>query len=156
MMNLATRTLIAACAVLAFSLAATAAQAHGRRGGGHWGPGAFVGGVGIGIGVGVGLGGHYSYRPGYYHYPGYVIVDSPPVYYRSEARPVPAVPSEPAAKAAPDPIFYPRNGQSEAQTEADRVECNRWAATQPTAMADASVFQRASHACMEGRGYVVR
>ncbi len=61
-----------------------------------------------------------------------------------------------AAPAAPDPIFYPRNNQSAAQTEADRRDCNTWATTQPSAMADAKVFQRATEACMEGRGYTVR
>ncbi len=147
-MKLALRTFGAACAVLVMTLAATSAQAHGRRGGGYWGPGPFWGGVGIGVGVGS----YYAYRP---WYPGYVVVDAPPVYYRTEPQPVPAAP-EPAAKPAADPIFYPRTGQSEAQTEADRVECNRWATTQPSAMRDASVFQRATLACMEGRGYVVR
>ncbi len=149
-MKLATRTLGAACAVLVMTLAATSALAHGRRGGGYWGPGPFWGGVGIGVGIGVGSA--YAYRP---WYPGYVVVEAPPVYYRTEPQPVPATP-EPAAKPAADPIFYPRTGQSAEQTEADRVECNRWATTQPSAMRDASVFQRATLACMEGRGYVVR
>jgi hypothetical protein len=142
------QALAAGCAALALTLAATAAQAHGRRGGAYWGAGPFWGGVAIGVGVG--LSSHY-YRP---WYPGYVIVDAPPVYYRSEPQPVPAAPAP--APAAPDPIFYPRNNQSDAQTEADRVDCNRWATTQPSAMRDASVFQRATLACMEGRGYVVR
>ncbi|MBW8828393.1 MAG: hypothetical protein JF606_02960 [Burkholderiales bacterium] len=56
----------------------------------------------------------------------------------------------------PDPIFYPRNGQSSEQIEADRQSCNRWAATQSNAMADAGVFHRATLACMEGRGYTVK
>jgi hypothetical protein len=56
----------------------------------------------------------------------------------------------------PDPIFYPRNGQTQAQTEADRQECNRWATTQAGAMSDAQIFQRATYACMDGRGYSVR
>ena len=62
----------------------------------------------------------------------------------------------PAANRSPDPIFYPRNGQSPAQTEADRQDCNRWATTQQNAMSDAQVFQRATYACMDGRGYTVR
>ena len=61
-----------------------------------------------------------------------------------------------AAPTRPDPIIYPRNGQSAAQTEADRQECNRWATTQPSAVADASVFQRAVEACMDGRGYTMK
>ncbi|MFA6262652.1 MAG: hypothetical protein WC760_14400, partial [Bacteroidia bacterium] len=56
----------------------------------------------------------------------------------------------------PDPEIYPRNGQSAQQTEGDRQECNRWAVTQPSAVADASVFQRAVEACMDGRGYTMR
>lgn len=46
--------------------------------------------------------------------------------------------------------------QSAAQTETDRQECSRWATTQPRAMADASVFQHAVAACMDGRGYTTR
>jgi hypothetical protein len=64
-------------------------------------------------------------------------------------QPVPSTPP-------PDPIFYPRNGQSQAQTEVDRQACNRWATTQAGAMSDAQIFQRATFACMEGRGYTVR
>ena len=62
----------------------------------------------------------------------------------------------PQASAAAEPIFYPRNGQSAEATESDRRECNRWATTQRGAMADASIFQRATLACMEGRGYTVK
>ena len=62
----------------------------------------------------------------------------------------------PQGTHAPDPIYYPKNGQSAATTESDRRECNRWATTQAGAMNDASIFQRATFACMEGRGYTVR
>jgi hypothetical protein len=90
----------------------------------------------------------YYYANGVYYAPagsaGYVVVAPPPG----------ADSAQPAA--APEPIFYPRNGQSPEQTEADRRECNRWATTQPNAVADASVFQRAVAACMDGRGYTVR
>ncbi|MDM4768191.1 hypothetical protein [Pelomonas sp. SE-A7] len=55
-----------------------------------------------------------------------------------------------------EPIIYPRNGQSAEQLEFDRRECNRWATTQPSAMNDASVFNRAVDACMDGRGYTLR
>jgi hypothetical protein len=64
--------------------------------------------------------------------------------------------SQPVPQAAAEPIFYPRNGQSAEATESDRRECNRWATTQRGAMADASIFQRATLACMEGRGYTAR
>jgi hypothetical protein len=132
---------------------------------GYYWPGAFWGGVGIGIGIGaVGYYGGYSggyYRAGYYapYYDGYYY-DAPlvvaPVYSTSE----PAAPRVgqpvPQATAAAEPIFYPKNGQSAEATESDRRECNRWATTQRGAMNDASIFQRATFACMEGRGYTVR
>ena len=90
---------------------------------------------------------YYTQSPGQ----GYVVVAPPPG--ADAAQPVPA-PAPP--RAQPDPIYYPRTGQSAAQTETDRQECNRWATTQPRAMADAQVFQRAVAACMDGRGYTVR
>jgi hypothetical protein len=69
----------------------------------------------------------------------------------------PVPPAPPIASAAPpEPVIYPRNGQSAAQTESDRRECERWATSQPGAVADASVFQRAVAACMDGRGYSLR
>ena len=116
--------------------------------------------VGIGIGIGVPIGGYYGpgyYGPGYwgpaywgpeYYGPRYVYAPPPVVV-------APAAPAQ-ALPKAPDPIFYPNHGQSAAQTETDRQECNRWATTQPNALADASVFQRATYACMEGHGYTVR
>jgi len=88
---------------------------------------------------------YYNVAPGR----GYVVVAPPP---GAEAAPATAPPAPPS----PDPIFYPRNGQSAEQTEADRRDCNAWATTQPNAMADAKVFQRATEACMDGRGYTVR
>lgn len=65
-------------------------------------------------------------------------------------------PMVPTAPARPDPVINPRNGQNAQQTEFDRQDCNRWATTQPAALADASVFHRAVEACMDGRGYTVR
>ena len=131
-------------------LATETAQAHGR--GGRW-----WGGVSIGIGVPLVVGpGYYGpgyYGPGYYGawpaYPAPVVVAPPVAYAEPAAQPVPA-------KPAPEPIFYPRQGQSAAQVEADRQECNRWATTQPAAMADASVFHRATLACMDAHGYTAR
>ena len=148
----------------------------GWRGGygGHRGyygrPGVIWGGVGLGLGLGAvgyygGAWAPYGYAPSYY-------VDGP-VYdsysYGAVAPVVVApgefVPIDPAARAgqavppiarAPDPIFYPNKGQSAATTENERRDCNRWATTQSGAMADASIFQRATLACMEGRGYTVK
>jgi hypothetical protein len=88
---------------------------------------------------------YYAAAPG-----GYAVVAQPPG--ADTAQPVAVPPHKPL----PDPIIYPRNAQSAAQTEADRQECNRWATAQPSAMADAEVFQRAVAACMDGRGYTVR
>jgi hypothetical protein len=152
-----TRTLIATLAALMLAIAAGSAQAHGRHGGhrhhhGHWGPGVFWGAVGLGVGIGVAR--HYYYQQAAPWHPGYVVVEPPPVAYYYDSPP--PLPREPASRRVADPIFYPREGQSAAQTEADRQACNRWATTQPNAMADASVFHRATLACMEGRGYTVR
>jgi hypothetical protein len=126
---------------LAALIAAPAdALAHGH-GHGRWG-------FGLGIGFG------FPIYPAYPAYPAYVYpqpadVNPPPEGWR----PVPAVPAPPAL---PEPIFYPREGQDAARTEADRQACNRWATTQRDALADARVFHRATLACMEGRGYTVR
>lgn len=162
------RTFIHASILAVAALAATAtsiqAEAHpyGRGGGySHGGYGGWHGrgwgGVGLGIGLGVGLGvgsyygGYYGGPYGVYYAPAYpTYVVQPPVYAEG------SVPLVAATKPPPVPIVYPRNGQSAAQTEADRQACERWATTQPSAMADASVFQRATAACMDGRGYTVR
>jgi hypothetical protein len=141
---------------------------HGGYGGwgyrGYWGPGYFWGGLGLGLGLGAiaysaPYYGYYGGYGGYYAYPGYgpavteyVVVDpaAGDRVVRSAGQPVPA------ASHSPDPIFYPKSGQTPAKTESDRQECNRWATTQAGAMSDASIFQRATYACMEGRGYTVR
>jgi hypothetical protein len=137
--------------------------------GGYW---PFWGGVAIGASVGY-WGGYWGgYYPAYYYPPTYSYYEAPPggaMYSEDTARgadgqPQPVQPAPqtnrgrpvPQAATATEPIFYPRNGQSAEQTEADRRDCNRWATTQRGAMADASIFQRATFACMEGRGYTVR
>ena len=136
--------------------------------GDHWGhrghgrPGVFWGGAGLGLGFGAigyygGAWGPYAYAPDGWYDRGY-LYDAPTVI----VDPGPMTLVEPAGQAvprvarSPDPIFYPGKGQSAATTESDRRECNRWATTQNGAMADASIFQRATLACMEGRGYTVR
>lgn len=97
----------------------------------------------------------YYYANSVYYAPmpgqGYAVVAPPP---GSEA--IQTVPQVVAPPAPPEPVIYPRNGQSAEQTEADRQECNRWAATQASATTDATVYQRAFAACMDARGYTVR
>lgn len=120
---------------------------RGYHRGGHYGGG----GWGWGLGLGVGLALTAPLWLGEPAPPPVIVVNAPPA-------PVPVVMQAPvqAAPSRPDPIIYPRNGQSAQQLEADRQECNRWATTQPAAMAEASVFYRAVEACMDGRGYTMR
>lgn len=124
-----------------------------------------AGGVGIGVHGGWGHGrGHGYYRGGWWGpvvvspwlWPSAVVVVPQPVPAPSAADAPPPPAATPMAPTRPEPIVYPRNGQSPEQTEADRQACNRWATTQPAAMADASVFQRAVEACMDGRGYTLK
>ena len=162
------RSLAILAGALALACTGAQAQSHGGHGGGGWhgGGGGWHGGGhavyrggwgfdpfwGLGLGLGLALA-----SPVYYDEPSVVYVN-PPVYYPPApvyATPAPAYPA-PAAPAMSEPIFYPRNGQTAEQTEADRQACNRWATTQPKAMADASIFQRATFACMDGRGYTAR
>jgi hypothetical protein len=98
---------------------------------------------------------YYAVAPGQ----GYQVVAPPPGADAAVPAPPVAVAAAPVpapAPARPDPVIYPRNGQSPQQTEADRQECNRWATTQPAAVADAGVFQRAVEACMDAHGYTMR
>jgi hypothetical protein len=144
-------------AALLAALAAMPAQAQHARG--HWGGGhggyhgggfwPFVAGITLGLGV-------YELGTPVY-YPRTVLV-TPPLVIAGNAPPPapPAPPAQPLVPATPEPVIYPRNGQSNEQLEADRQACNRWATTVPAAMADASVFQRATAACMDGRGYTLR
>lgn len=96
----------------------------------------------------------YYYANGVYYRPvpeGYVVTAPPP-----EAATATVVPAPPPPAPKAEPIIYPRNGQSSEQLENDRRECNRWATTQPNAQVDASVFNRAVEACMDGRGYTMK
>lgn len=160
-MSIRVKTLAIAFSALALACGNAEAQRYRGGGGGgyyhgHGGGSGFVwGGIGLGLGLGLGLGSYY--RPYDYLPYDYVVVDRPAtVYYNVPPVVAPVVSVPPATSGQPDPVFYPRNGQSTAQTEADRQACNRWATTQPSAMADATVFQRATLACMDGRGYSSR
>ncbi len=113
------------------------------------------------VSMGVYGGSRYWYHGGLWYRPWgprWVVVAPPvgvvvPVYGAPVAEaPAPIA----AAPSKPDPVIYPRNGQDAARTELDRQECNRWATTQPSAVADAGVFQRAVEACMDGRGYTLK
>ncbi len=107
------------------------------RGSGWRGPGWSVWGPTIGIGIGLPLAVYEADREPVYVTPAPVYAPPPP-------------------PSAPDPVVYPRNHQSPQQAEADRRSCDRWATTQPAAMADASVFHRSVEACMDARGYTIR
>lgn len=105
-------------------------------------------------------GGHYWRHGGVYYRPwgpSWVVV-APPVLLGQTVvvQAAQADPPLPVAPSKADPVIYPRKGQNTQQTEADRQECNRWATTQPAALADASVFHRAVEACMDGRGYSMK
>ena len=125
----------------------------------------------IGFGFGFGFGGPYpgpypdaypgaypgafpDAYPGFYPpgYPGTVWARPRAPAYTLVAPPPPA----PAAPPPPDMAITPRRGQSAAQTEADRQDCNRFAVTQPAALADAQIFQNTVAACLDARGYAVR
>ncbi len=97
----------------------------------------------------------YYYANGVYYVTtpgqGHTVVAPPP-----GAETAQVVPQAPLPGNLPDQVIYPKNGQSASQMESDRQECNRWATTQAGSANDASVFQRAIAACMEGRGYTVR
>jgi hypothetical protein len=118
----------------------------------------------------------YYYSQGVYYtwspdYDGYVVTDPPPVTGGAAAGATPP----PAAQAgsgdergAMSLYVYPKNGQSEQQTQNDRYQCHEWAVGQtgydPTNSANdtqASTatpenYKRAVTACLEARGYSVR
>jgi len=82
-----------------------------------------------------------------------------------EGAPAPSAPAASVqAPAAPKLFLYPRNGQSEAQTQKDRAECSGWAVSQSgydpsrpgqQAAGSAADYVRAMTACLDARGYSV-
>ena len=66
------------------------------------------------------------------------------------------VPVETLPSPLPALVIQPRNGQSNAQREADQLACNGLAESQLGARADASIYQRSFAICMNGLGYTVR
>jgi hypothetical protein len=92
---------------------------------------------------------------------GYVVTDPPPV-AGSEAT---DSSSDGTYGGAADVYLYPRNGQSDAQTQNDRYECHSWAVNQtgfdPTrssrqSSGSAADYRRAMIACLDARGYSAR
>ena len=68
-------------------------------------------------------------------------------------------------RGASDIYLYPRNGQSDTQSQNDRYECHSWAVNQtgfdPTRAAaqssgNAADYRRAMIACLDARGYSAR
>jgi hypothetical protein len=131
---------------------------------------------------------YYTWNPGSN---GYVVTDPPPVggtdnaadpgdsgysgdaggYAQAAPQPYGGGAS-PQGDAAPpqggagasDVYLYPRNGQSEAQTQNDRYECHSWAVSQtgfdPTRQqqtgGNSADYRRAMIACLDARGYSAR
>ena len=127
---------------------------------------------------------YYTWNPGYN---GYVVTNPPPAANGDYTDPGSDPGTDPSAsgqydQAAPasyntapqgaapqgggsgDVYLYPRNGQSEAQTQNDRYECHSWAVNQtgfdPTRSqqnsGNAANYRRAMVACLDARGYSAR
>jgi hypothetical protein len=101
---------------------------------------------------------YYTWSPADY---GYVVTDPPPV-AGGEAT---DSSSDGTYSGAADVYLYPRNGQSDAQTQNDRYECHSWAVNQtgfdPTrssqqSSGSAADYRRAMIACLDARGYSAR
>ena len=109
----------------------------------------------------------FFYANGVYYAPtpgaGFTVVEPPSGADAVQVSPPAALPTPAASDAQPnssaprEPVVYPRNGQSAAQADADRGQCQQWAATQAAGRAsDPTTFDRAFVACLDGRGYTVR
>jgi hypothetical protein len=118
----------------------------------------------------------YYYWQGVYYawspdYAGYVVTDPPPVTGgEAQGAPPPAAaqPGDTGGRGALSLYVYPKNGQSEQQTQNDRYQCHEWAVGQtgydPTNSANDTQattatpdsYKRALTACLEARGYSVR
>ena len=123
---------------------------------------------------------YYTWNPGYN---GYVVTDPPPAaggadttadatadqsgdpgYAQAAPAPYSAPAGAQASGGAADVYVYPRNGQSDTQTQNDRYECHSWAVSQtgfdPTRAAqqsgNAADYKRAIVACLDARGYSAR
>lgn len=187
------RTLKVAAAALLLATASMPTYAGGWHGGGYHGGyyhggyyhgGYYHGGCCYNSSAGWWIGGALALgvagaviaansQPTYYGPP---VVYSPPVYaapYPAYPAPVYAAPA-PVYAAPPSPyvppapsglIAYPAKGQSQAQQNRDRAECEHWASgqsgmdpntmTKYTTGVSVDSYNRAMSACMTGRGYSV-
>ena len=151
------RTVIVSALVAATGVASAGPRYYGPPShhyyhhGGGWGLGGLVLGLAVAVPL-IALASQADRGPDVVYLPPPAPLPPQPVYVQQ-----PAYAPQPAyAQSRPAPVIYPRNGQSSQQLEGDSRECNRWATTQQAAMSDASVFQRAVEACMDGRGYTLR
>jgi len=164
-------------AALAVALAACSGQvsAHGGyryHGGYYGGSGWWIGGALLGAGVALALtsGPRYAYSgvtytsPPMYYSPGPYV--APPVTY---VTPTPvatySTPRVAVASSSLNVVAYPAQGQSEAQQQQDRLDCENWAMNQSgldpdyiteyTTSASAESYTRAMGACFKGKGYSI-
>ncbi len=118
----------------------------------------------------------YYYLRGVYYvwspdYDEYVVTDPPPLGDQGEpaqAAPAPSESPPGSDRGALSLFVYPKNGQSQQQTQSDRYACHEWAVgqtgfdpTNPNRSTDAATatpsnYKRAVTACLEARGYSVR
>ena len=92
---------------------------------------------------------------------GYVVTDPPPA--ESDDSQFAQAAPEQSGSAGAEVYLYPRNGQSEAQSQNDRYECHAWAVgqtgfdpTRPSAQGNVADYRRALIACLDARGYSAR
>ena len=108
---------------------------------------------------------YYYWNDAYYTWSpadsGYVATDPPPVADGSAGDSSSGYGEAPGGSNV---YLYPRNGQTDAQTQQDRYECHSWAVSQtgfdPTRSSQqsgsASAYRRAMIACLDARGYSAR
>lgn len=110
---------------------------------------------------------YYAWSPDYAEY---VVTDPPPLTGGEAQGAVPPAeqPGDAGGRGAMSLFVYPKNGQSQQQTDSDRYQCHQWAVGQtgydPTNTANDTQattatpesYKRAVTACLEARGYSVR
>jgi len=98
---------------------------------------------------------------------GYVVTDPPPAAEGEGSADTNGAyeqaPQSSYAGTAGDVYVYPRNGQTEEQTQNDRYECHSWAVSQsgfdptrPEQTGNPADYRRAMVACLDARGYSAR